>query len=133
MPTLQAERQAPGAVAVKADAQRLQVFHPGGRLAHEDLRRRASDECASGALGVGEVQLEAVIGGERRCEAALGPVGGCLGQRRSGDQHDARTLARRAERRVEPRGARTHHRDLGLEDWTGLSGAHSELTVLELL
>ena len=133
VPALQAERQAPGAVAVEADAQRLQVFHPGGRLAYEDLRRRAPDKRASGALGVGEVQLEAVIGPERRGEAALRPIGGCLGQRRGRDQHDARALARGAERRIEPRGARAHHCDLGLEDWAGLRGAHSELTVSELL
>ena len=124
VPALEAEREAPGAVAVEVDAERLQVLHPRGRLAHEDLGRRAPDERAPGALGVGEVQLEAVVGGERRGEAALRPVGGRLGQRRGGDQDDVRALARRAERRVEPGGAGAHHHDLGLAHRTGLGGAH---------
>ena len=80
VPALEAERESSGAIAVEADAERLQVFYPGGRLAHEDLGRRASDERAPGALGVGEVQLEAVVGAERRREAALRPVGGGLGE-----------------------------------------------------
>ncbi len=63
---LETERKAAGAVAVEMDTERLQVFHPGGRLTHEDLRSRASDERAPGALGVGEVQIEAVVRGECR-------------------------------------------------------------------
>jgi hypothetical protein len=33
-------------------------------------------------------------------------------------------LAHRAKRGVEPGGACAHHRDVSLEDWTGLSGPH---------
>ena len=112
------------AVAVEADAERLQIPHPRGRLAHEDLGRRAPDERAPGALGVGEVQLEAVVVGKRRGEAALRPVAGRLGERRGRDQHDPRALARGAERRVEPGGARAHHHDVGLDHRTAWSGAH---------
>ena len=124
MTALQAERQGSGAVAVEADSQRLQVFHACGRLAHEDLGRRASDERTSGTFGVGQVQLEAVIGGECCGEPALRPVGGGLGQTCGRDEHHPGAIARRAESGVESCCAGTHYRDVGLEHWTGLSGAH---------
>jgi len=124
MTALQTKCEASGAVAVEADAQRLQVLYARWRLAHEDLGRGASDERASGALGVGQVQLEAVVGGERRGEAALCPVGGRLGQRRGRDEHDRGAIARRAESGVKPCRACSRHHDVGLEHWTGLSRAH---------
>ncbi len=62
-------------------------------------------EAAPGQLGVAQVQLGAVVGCERRGETALRPVAGRLRERRRGDEHDRRVLARCAKRRVEPGGA----------------------------
>ena len=55
--------------------------------------------------GVLEVALDRVVGRERGCDPALGPVARRLRQRRARHEHDARALARRGERRVEPRRA----------------------------
>ena len=72
--------QAAEAVGVEADAERLEIGDTIGRLTHEDLGGGAADEVAAGALGVGEVEGEAVIVGECRGETPLGPVAGGLGE-----------------------------------------------------
>ena len=80
VPALQAEREVPEAVGVEAHAERLQVAHAVGRLADEDLSRRPPYQRAARALGVPQMQLEAVVRGERRREAALRPVARGLGE-----------------------------------------------------
>ena len=107
VPALQAEREPPGAVGVKAHAERLQVAHAVGRLAGEDLGGRASHQRAAGELGVAQVQLRAVVGRERRGEAALRPVASRLREWRGGNR--ARPMRARARRRA-PRTARPRPR-----------------------
>ena len=114
VPTLQAQREPPEAVGVEAYPQRLQVLDARGRLVHEDLRRRVPDQLAPGALGVGEVALRGVVGGERGGEAALRPVAGRLRQWCGGDENDPRALPGGAQRRIQPSRARADDREVGL-------------------
>ncbi len=114
VPALEAECEVTVAIGVETHAKRLQVRHAVGRLAHEDLGGRAPHQVAPGDLRVAEVQLEAVIGGERGREPALRPVAGGLGERRCRDQHDAGVRPRGAQRRVEAGGARAHDCDIGV-------------------
>ena len=60
------------------------------------------------------MQLEAVVGGERRRQPALRPVAGGLRERRRRHEHDRGALARGAQRGVQAGRARAHHRDVGL-------------------
>ncbi len=89
-----------------------------------DLGGRAPHQRAAGELGVAQVQLEAVVGGERGREAALRPVARGLRQRRGRDQHHVRALARGAQRRVQPGCARAHHGDVGLVGTCRRKGGH---------
>ena len=114
MSALQPQREPAEAIGVETHAQRLQVLDARGRLAHEDLRRRAPDQPAPRALGVGEVELGRVIGGERRGETALRPVARGLRQRCGRDQDYASAVAGGAQRRVQPGRARAHNREIGL-------------------
>ena len=81
--------------------------HALGRLAHEHLGGRAPDQPAPGALGVAQMQLGAVVRGQRGRQPALRPVAGGLRQRRRRDEHDTR--APRA-RRTAPHTARPRPR-----------------------
>ena len=92
---LEAEREVAVAVGVEAHAERLEVGEPRRRLAAEHLggERRTSPRPA--AICVREVLRGGVVGGERRGEPALRPVGRGLGERRGGHERDARAGARR--------------------------------------
>ncbi len=114
MSALEAEREVPEAIGVEAHAERLQIADALGRLVHERFGGAAAHERAPGELGVAQVQLEAVVGGERGGEPALRPVAGGLCERRGGDEHDAGALTRGAQRGIQAGGARAHHCDIGL-------------------
>ena len=79
-----------------------------------DLGGRAPHQGAPRELGVAQVQLAAVVGGQGGGEAALRPVAGGLRQGRGRDEHHARPFARGAQRGVQSGRARTHHCDVGL-------------------
>ena len=63
-----------------------------------------------------QVQLEAVVGRQRRRQPALRPVARGLGQRRGGHEHDAGSLPRGAQRRVQAGRARADDGHLGLSE-----------------
>jgi hypothetical protein len=65
MSSLQAEREASEAVCVEAHPECLQVVHARRGLGNEDFCRRAPDGATSGPLGVAEMQLQAVLVGQR--------------------------------------------------------------------
>ncbi len=126
VPALEPERELPVGVGVEAHAERLQVAHARGRLAREHGGGRLAHERAPGADGVLQVQLDAVVVGERSGEAALRPVARGLRERRSGDEHDRSAVARGAERRVEACGAGADDGYVGLVRDRGCGRGHRE-------
>ena len=113
--SLEAEGEPAEAVGVEVHPQPLEVPHPCRRLADQDLRGRAADEAAPRPLGVGQVQLEAVVARERRRQPSLRPVAGGPRQRGGGHEHDPGSLPRRTQRCVEAGRPRTDDGHLGLQ------------------
>ena len=113
MTTLEPQRQAAEAICVEAHAQVLQVVHALRRLARQDLRRGAPDQAAARQLRLAAMPLGAIGGGQRGRETALGPVASGLSERRGGDERNRGLLARGAQRGVQTRRARAHHRHVG--------------------
>ena len=116
--------------AVRSGRRRSARRAPAGRARTSGASRTriSAAECltsaAPGQLGVAQVQLEAVVGGERRGQPALRPVAGGLRQRRGRDEHDGRVLARGAQRGVQAGRARAHHCDVGLTGDRQRGGGH---------
>ena len=63
-----------------------------GRLGAQHLHGARARGVAAGGERVGHVQRGRVVGGQRGRDAALGPVGGGLGQRRAAHERHARAL-----------------------------------------
>ena len=94
VPAVEAEREVTVAVGVELAAQVDQLAHAGGRLVGEGDRGGALREAAAGLERVREVDGGGVVDRECRGRAALGPVGGGLGERTGAHQGHARTFAR---------------------------------------
>ena len=121
--SLQAERELAEAVGVEMHPEPLEVAHPCGRLVDEDLGGRAPHQPATRPLGVGQVQLEAVVRRQHRRQPSLRPVARGACQRGGGYEHDPGSLSRRAERRVQAGGTRADDGHLGLQE-PGRGPAH---------
>ena len=93
--------------ASKLTPSRCQILDGGRRLACQHLGRRQSDRVATGRERVLQVELGAVLRGQRRRQSALRPVARGAGQRRRRDERDSRARADGAECRVEAGRART--------------------------
>ena len=103
------------AVGVEVHAELLEVAHRAGRLVDEHLGGAAAGEAAAGGLGVAQVLGGRVVGGERGGDPALRPVARGLGERRRGDERDARARAGGGERGVEAGAAGADHGDVGVD------------------
>ena len=101
VPALEAEREVAVAVGVELAAQVDQLADAGGRLVGEGDRGGALREAPAGLERVLEVNGGGVVDGERRGRAALGPVGGGLGERAGAHEGHARTFARGCQGREE--------------------------------
>ena len=112
---LQPERERAAAVGVEPHAQPLELADAIRCLGAEDRRGARADETAPGVLGVGLVQLRAVVRAERCRKPTLRPIARGLGERRGGDQRDARAGAGGAQRGEQTCRARTDDRELGLD------------------
>ena len=110
--SLEAQGEVAVAVGVEAHPQSLQVAHPAGRLRAQNAHRAGPGRVAPGGQGVGAVTLGRVVVRQRGGDAALGPVGGGLGERRAAHQRHARPLPGSGQRRVEAGRAGAHHGDV---------------------
>ena len=111
---LEAERQVAVAVGVEVHAEALEVAHGAGRFAAQDGRGARAHEVATGPLGVLAMQVGRVVGGQRRRQAALGPIARGARERRRGDERDPCAAAGRRQGRVEAGGAGADHHQVGL-------------------
>ena len=102
MAALEPEREVAVAIRVEADPERLQVGAARRRLLAQHLRGRAPHQAAPGGHRVVQVQRGGVVRGERRGQAALGPVGGGLRERPRGHERHARAFPRGRQRSEQP-------------------------------
>ena len=112
---LEAERDVAVPVGVEADAERLEVGEPGGRLRRDDLGGGAAYEAAAGRDRVLKVPRGGVVDRERGGQPALGPIGRGLGERSRGHERHAGARTGGGERREEPRGPGADHDEIARE------------------
>ena len=102
MPAFEAEREVAVAVGVELDAELLQLSDPVGGFFGEHLGGGSARQAAPGGERVLQVLLRRVVDRERRGGAALGPVGGRLGERPRRDERHFGPLARSGEGGEQP-------------------------------
>ena len=109
---LEAEGEVAVAVGVEADAERLEVAEPRGRLVGQDLGGGAAHEAAAGRQRVLEMAGRRVVDRERGREASLRPVGRRLGERAGRHERHPRSLAGRAQAGEQTGRTRAHHHEV---------------------
>jgi hypothetical protein len=113
MPALAGQRDVAVGAHIEVGAGRDEPADGRRPLRDEGPHGRVRAQPDPGGEGVGEMLGGAVIGGQRRRDAALRPPGGAVVEQRLGDEQHP-SVRPRPQRRDKPRDARPHDDDVGV-------------------